>query len=545
MKNFLKDYFLGLSKYQSLLAIFLLLFFFVISVFSVREMHTTTDEPAHYEYGLSILRGDATRQENSLMPISAWNALPAKIASYFPKGSIRTYLEKELAARIMTVIFSLAVAVLIFHWTRQLYGFVPAIIALMLYVLDPNIIAHSGMIATDIYAAGTIAFSVYWLWKFVNRRTWQNGLLFAIALGLSQLAKYTAIVLYPLFAIALIVSDLPVLVEEIKVSGKAFLLINVARYIKYALVVLSISILMINIGFLFNRTFTPLKQYEFRTEWFKGLQSKTDFIIPTPYPFLFGLDWTMYDEDNGAAYGNIYLLGKIHSVNGFNGYYIVAAGLKMPIAAQIIVWAALIVFFLRKKMTLNFLKNEWLLLLPVAFYALYFNFFYNGQIGIRHYLVVFPLIYIFAGSLFRDWMNFTYTQRVIVGVLVAYLAASTLFHYPNYLSYFNEFIFDPKMAYKYLADSNIEWGQDLDALDEYLENNEVYHAPAVPGYINRTKVFYIGVNELVGVTSIPPDRYAWLAENFEPTGMIAPSYLLFEITPKQMQYLCETTDYCR
>jgi hypothetical protein len=36
-----------------------------------------------------------------------------------------------------------------------------------------------------------------------------------------------------------------------------------------------------------------------------------------------------------------------------------------------------------------------------------------------------------------------------------------------------------------------------------------------------------------------------LRENFEPVGMIAPSYLLFEIKPGQMQALCDTTDYCK
>jgi len=536
---------LDAPRNQNLIAAVLLLFFFVISALSVRKMHTTTDEPSHYTYGESILNGDATRHWNSLMPVSAWNALPAKIASYLPDGNLKDYLEKEISARLMTTLFSLAIAALIFHWTRELYGFIPAIISLALYVFDPNMIAHSGVVTTDIYVIGAIAFSTYRLWKFINSRKWQDGLWLAAALGFAQVAKYTSIVLYPLFIIALLASDYPAMEAKIADKGKSALLSEAWRYVKYAVIGASVGILVINIGFLFHRTFTPLRDYEFLSETFKSLQSKVDFIVPTPYPFLYGLDWTMRDEQNGAAYGNLYLLGKTHPVEGFIGYYVIAAGLKVPIATQIITWAALIVYFSKKKWAGRFLQNEWLLLLPVAFYATYFNFFYNGQIGIRHYLVIFPLLYVFTGSLFREWERFTRAQIVVLGILGLYLAASTLSHYPNYIAYFNEIVWDQKMAYKYVADSNIEWGQDINTLDEYLATHNVYKLPEIPYQIRKKNVFYVSVNKLVGVTSNPPDTFAWVTENFEPTGMIAPSYLLFEFTPEQIQDLCSRTEYCK
>jgi len=47
----------------------------------------------------------------------------------------------------------------------------------------------------------------------------------------------------------------------------------------------------------------------------------------------------------------------------------------------------------------------------------------------------------------------------------------------------------------------------------------------------------------VGVTE-DPEKFRWLRENFEPIGTIAPSYLLFEITPEQMQHLCASTIDC-
>ncbi|MBI3169895.1 MAG: hypothetical protein HYZ22_15540 [Chloroflexi bacterium] len=101
------------------------------------------------------------------------------------------------------------------------------------------------------------------------------------------------------------------------------------------------------------------------------------------------------------------------------------------------------------------------------------------------------------------------------------------------------------MAYKYLADSNLDWGQDVYVFEKYFEAHpDIKKIPDSPHPLTRTWIFYLRVNELVGVSTAPPDAYAWLTENFEPTGMIAPSYLLWEITPEQMQDLCDRTNYC-
>jgi hypothetical protein len=202
-------------------------------------------------------------------------------------------------------------------------------------------------------------------------------------------------------------------------------------------------------------------------------------------------------------------------------------------------------YFVDKKRRGSFWKDEWFLLWLVLFYTIYFNFLYHAQIGIRYYLIVFPLLYIFTGRLFREWQIFSRTQKGLSFALALYLIISVLSYYPNYLAYFNEIVWDRKMAYKYLADSNLAWGQDYYALKVYrAEHRDVGKAPEIPHPLPRTRTYFVPVNQLVGV-SYDPRTYQWLRENFEPVGMIAPSYLLFEITPEQMQALCDTTDYCK
>lgn len=538
--------YLTASKGQNSIVLLFLLFFFVFNALSVQGRAATMDEYKHFEYGRNILNGDSTRFDDSKMPFSAWNALPAKIAEIvpFPDGLLKSYLPKLITARLMTTLFSLFVAYMVFYWSRELHGFVPALISLGLYVLDPNIIAHSQLVTTDIYAAGMVLFSSYWLWKFANTRKWLDGLFLAFTLGMAQLAKYTAFSLYPLFAIALLVYDWPHVREAYKRSDWQEIKFVLLQYVKYVFVAAIVSIIIINIGFLFNRTFTPFRDYSFRSDLFNSIRSKISFVAPVPYPYLEGLDWIIQRERNNEGFGYIYLLGEIHIKEGFSGYYFVASLLKVPIATQIILLSAFVVYFFDKSRRKNFLNNEWFLFCPIFFYTVYFNFFYRAQIGIRYFLVVFPLLYVFAGGLFKNWKSFDWKKKWAGFALGLYLILSLLSYYPFYISYFNEIVWDRKMAYKYLADSNLDWGQDAFILKRYrAEHPDVQKAPKRPVLIKETTRYFLQVNKLVGVTE-DPNTYRWLRENFEPIDTIAPSFLLFEVTPQQMQDLCKNTTYC-
>jgi Gpi18-like mannosyltransferase len=193
----------------SLFPCFLIFAFIATGFLSVRKLSLTADEAKHYRYGENILAGDSNRFDDSKMPISALNALPARLAGFLSDGALKTWLQKFIVARMMTLLFSALVAFVIFIWARKMYGAAAGLAALALYVFNPNIIAHSQLVTTDIYAAGTILFAIYSLWKFARERTWANGLLTAFFLGLSLVAKYTSIALLPLFILALVVYDWP------------------------------------------------------------------------------------------------------------------------------------------------------------------------------------------------------------------------------------------------------------------------------------------------------------------------------------------------
>lgn len=529
-------------KFNNIFLAFLFTAFVTVGVLSVQSISITYDEAFHFQYGLQMMHGNTERTGifgDSNMPILAFNALPFRVGELLlPDGVVKNFLMDFNTARYVTIIFSAFVGLLIYHWARSLYGLAAAIFSLIFYLFDPNIIAHSQLITTDIYAAGVTLLVFYCLWRFARERTIFNGVLLAFALGFSQLAKYSTIVLLPLAVISLVIYDLAS--SEFSITTIKKFLIRYAGYFVVAVVVIT---LMINVGFFFNHTLTPFGKYKFRSDWFRGLKDGYPVLhtvpVPFPYPYLDGLDWMRQTEVGGKNSGTIYLLGKLNK-QGFPGYYIVAALLKFPISTQIAAVAALALYFSRPVTRRNFFSNEVFMFVPILFFFIYFNFLFRTQIGIRYYLVIFPLMCVFMGSLFGNWREFGLVQKTAGITLVVYLVLSIASYYPFYLTYFNEIVWDRNQAYRYLADSNIDWGQSNEAVRQYLaaHPDAVFEPPLV-----QAGHLVVEINHLVGVTE-DPLKYAWLRETFEPVATINNSVLVYKISQAEIDTLCRDTQFC-
>ncbi|HSB67086.1 MAG TPA: glycosyltransferase family 39 protein [Anaerolineales bacterium] len=522
------------SKFQRYAPCIFLLIFLIISLLSARQNTLTYDEPVHYKYGLAILAlnsnrliADDGRTDDSKMPFTALNALPGMLSKFFPASTFQVKLADITTGRLVTILFSMSIAWMVYHWSYKLYGLVPALFSLFLYVFEPNIIAHSQLVTTDVYFMGMATVSTYALWRYSQAPNWKRAFTFALLLGMSQLTKYTAIFLYPLLAVILLVKDLPDLIHLISTRNLRGLWAYTRRLILLACLVVMVSLLLINIGYLFNRTLTPFGAYDLQPSYLITLRNKIPMLkeipVPLPYPYLQGLDLVIYRERTSHGRGPNYLLGQL-SNSGFPYYYLVAWGVKVPLAIQISFLISIILYLLCKK-GYRFLQNEWFLAAPVVFFTIYLDLFNRAQIGIRYFLVVFPFILIFCGSLMTNWQSFRLVSKMTAGLLAAYLIGSVLSYYPNYIPYFNELIIDRRMAYKVLADSNLDWGQASGYLTEYLKMHpEANFDPPQP--IGGTVV--VGPNELVGII-VDPATFHWIRHANRPVATIANTYLIFDL----------------
>jgi hypothetical protein len=300
----------------------------------------------------------------------------------------------------------------------------------------------------------------------------------------------------------------------------------------------AVSILMINLGFGFKGIGTPLSGYAFKDPFFKTLQATpiiANLPLPLPVPYLQGLDLVKVEERIGQSWGNIYMAGKLRvnhhdgTLHGFSGYYFYAAFFKVPIATQVIFLGALLSYFLqRRQAAARVLRREEIfLLVPILVYWVYFNFFFNAQIGIRHVLPVFSLATVFCGRFLAPPESKLRRQTAVI--LAVWVAVSALSYYPQFISYFNEFVPDRKLAYRHLADSNLDWRGDQWYLIEYIRRHPgVILDPRKP----QAGRIVVPVNALVGVNR-NPEEYRWLREHFTPVDHIAYSFLVYDV-PKEM-----------
>lgn len=517
----------------------------LIHITSLHHKELTTDEPLHYQYGYRVLHGTPWRTgaiDSSTMPFSAVHAMTsgtlaviARTAGIPADMSLNGQVKR---GRYATVALSLLLALYVLKWSYELYGRNGALLSLSLYVFDPNLLGHGQLVTADLPAALMITVALYHFWHFLKLGGKGRALLSAVTLGLSQLAKYSCIYLYPIFLLIPAVYCRSTLAAEAVGSSRSpRLLCVLLRWTGVTAFFAAVSILMINLGFGFNGIGTPLSGYGLKDPVFKKLQATPivgNLPLPLPVPYVQGLDLVKFEDRMGQAWGNIYMAGKLRmnhhdgTLHGFSGYYFYAAFFKVPIATQIIFLVALFGYFSRRcQPAVRALRREEIFLLfPILFYWVYFNFFFNAQIGIRHVLPVFPLATIFCGRFLASPES--KLRRYSAVILVVWTAASALSYYPHFISYFNEFVPDRKLAYRHLADSNLDWSGNYWYLIQYIRRHPgVIVDPRKP----QAGRIIVSVNALVGVNR-NPDEYRWLREHFSPVDHIAYSFLVYDV-PKE------------
>jgi hypothetical protein len=527
----------------------LLAFFVGLGMLSVRHKSPTADEFLHLRYGMRILDGSSRRlnatsgnPDDSKMAFSVLNAIPQKVGAYLPDGWLKRFSQTIQAGRPITILFSTLIAFFLYRWARDLYGKGAALFTLLLYCLEPSIIAHSQLVTTDIYGMGMIMLTTYSLWRYNRNRSLLNLLVVSVLLGVSLLAKYTALFLIPLFVCIQFAHDAPAIVAWLHVRDRRSLIAYLGNWLGAILVIALVGLLIVNAGYLFNGTFTPLGDYAFRSSVFQSIQARlgTFRVLPSPVPspYVQGLDLVNYRDEVGLGFGRIFLLGRL-SDSGFLGYYFVNMALKTPLAILAAIAAGIVLLLKCRPKIGDLLRNESFLLIPVAWFLCYMNYLLHAQLGIRLILVIFPFLLILAGNLTRDINIHSPWRLGFATLLSVWLAVSVFSYYPNFLAYFNEIVWDRRTTYRYLADSNLNWGQS----DEYLRSWLEDHVDAVLDPPTPTAgLIIVDPNKLDGVPKIQQaDEFAWLRDNFDPVDIVANTYPVFRVTPADLASLGYTT----
>lgn len=388
----------------------------------------------------------------------------------------QNYMELIRLARWAGVAWSLLGGWLVYRWAGELYGRRAGLFALTLWCFGPNIIAHAQLVTPDIPAAVSGLAATYVFWGYLRRGDWNHALWAGLLLGVAQLTKFTLLVLYPAWALL-------GLLYVLDRNNDAFRAAPPRVRMAQGLCIVLLSLLVLNAGYAFDGTGTPLGEYQFVSRLFNGLPKEVEggdrhalgnrfgdswlAVIPVPLPvdYVNGIDLQRRDFEGHMPPS--FLAGEWKK-GGWWYYYLYALAVKVPLGTLALVLWSLLLFVLRRPAGPRVLDELTLWLPALAVLALV-----SSQTGFNHHmryvLPMFPFVLIAAAKP-ACYLQMTHWKRgLIVLALLLWSAGSSLHVYPHSLSYFNELAGGPDNGHRYLLDSNIDWGQDLLYLKEWVE----------------------------------------------------------------------------
>jgi dolichyl-phosphate-mannose--protein O-mannosyl transferase len=106
-------------------------------------------------------------------------------------------------ARLPTLLFTLAAALLVFFAAREMFNVRAGLIALTLFCFEPNLLAHGAYVTTDMAAACTFFATIYFLWRYLQCPTPGRLLVTGFAAGLALAAKHSTVLLAPMLVLLL------------------------------------------------------------------------------------------------------------------------------------------------------------------------------------------------------------------------------------------------------------------------------------------------------------------------------------------------------
>ncbi len=261
-----------------------------------------------------------------------------------------------------------------------------------------------------------------------------------------------------------------------------------------------------------------------------------------------GLKFQLTRADHGD--GTMYLNGEL-SRTGWYHYFLVLLPLKLPLGLLAGVLIACVTGRLKGALRLAFL-----LVPPLVFFAL--ASYSRVNLGVRVVLPVLPFLYILASGL-AGGACCRAAGIALLAVCVAWAGVSAVRSDPYPVAYFNELAGGPRGGIRRVADSNLDWGQGLPALQAYLRANgpdviylsyfgtdrpeahgiryqplPTYGRVGAPGGEvvppdAARHVLVVSANNLLGIYLNDPDTFAWLRDR-NPDAVVAGCLYVFDIT---------------
>ena len=424
------------------------------------------DSDAQHHFGHAFLYGTRPGTPPEANPASA--TVPPDPGSYYNQPD-----DLFFWGRLPILFLGLGLGALIFLWAREWFGWAGGVLSLALFCFDPNFIAHSGLVTTDVGVSLFLFGAIYFFWRICRRLEAMSVALFLLFFGLAFITKFSAVLLFPLFglmAAGRIISPEPL---PIRAAGKVKLVSPASRLAFFAGLfgaALLTTFILIWAAYSFRysaaqnpaiaarteeqilRAGSPVSdgQVESRVPYrelghfpieaaVRGSAAIKKLLAASPQSVLGNDDILKTMDTVPLGWGGrlilfaqkhhllpeAYIYGFAHaemkslyrgsfllgnySNTGFRSYFFYAFLLKTPLPALLLVLTALILCLRRC------VEKPWpviFLVLPAGLYFLAATASHLN-IGLRHLLPIYPFLFVLAGSLTLELNHLRRAARMV------------------------------------------------------------------------------------------------------------------------------------
>lgn len=489
---------------------------------------------------------------------------PATFAQTFAFHNRERYFELFRLARMVMPLFSVIGGLVVYLWSRELYGWGGGLLSLALWVFCPNILAHGRLITADVGSTAIGAAATYAFWRSLKQPSKGRILLAGVLLGLAQLTKFSMILLYAIWPFLWLTRQWLTKAPGARWRG---LLCAVLR----GAVVVVLSVLTINMGYGFEGTGIPLGRFEFgsralttplaegirrppptrnelyaRAWTFRENRFRRNVMaalpVPLPRHYVLGFDEQKMETEglllrevkafDAYARGDlsrardelasgdrrvvgyrVYLNGELRD-SGWWYYYLAALLYKVPEGTWLLVGLASALLLAQRRPRESWADELTLAAVPLVV-LISMSALTDINLGLRYVLPIAPYVFIAVGKTV-PWIERLsgprqLTGRAFIALALGLTIAATARIHPHYLAYFNWLSGGPDRDPPRLIDSNLDWGQDLLGLREWCRR-KLPNQPIGLAYFGQ-------INP--SIFTLRGDRFDWFLPPARP-GSIRP-----------------------
>ena len=535
-------------------AVVMLGLFALLASLSMASKSTTFDEMAHLTGGYSYwLKSDyRLHPENGNLP-QRWAAIPLLLrGDSFPDTDSKQWRQSDVWgvghqlfhlqqndlesmlwwSRLMIVAVGVGLGILVWAWTKRLFGPLGATIAVTAYGLSPTMLAHTRLVTSDVTAALFFVASIATIWMTLHHVSVKRIAISALVLGGLFVSKMSAVLMIPIAGVLVLVRlvfNRPMIVSfgKRRIVKSPLQQTGIITGVIAVHAIVAILVIWTFYGFRFQtfNEFEPGRDNMFGNHSIEELTD--DGIIGRsvrlmhdgrvlPEPYLHGFAFAIAYSKSRAAFLN----GEVRAT-GWRHFFPYAFAVKTPLAILALLFVAGIaavakittnrdgeqvdrgVAMMRLQRALYRTAPLWVFLAIYWVVAIRTNL----NIGHRHVLPTYPVMFVLLGAL-AYWFGSKHKAVVyLAAVAIGQLAFESFAIHPHYLAYFNQSIGGPKEGYRHLVDSSLDWGQDLPAFKKWLDDHRANEIRREPVYFSYFGTGSPGHYELDAIKL--PTYFAW------------------------------------